>query len=200
MLGPNGAGKTTSFLMLCGLIRPDAGTIAWNGETLGPRRGRTIALIPENPEVYGTLTVWEHIVFVARSCNLDAGWEARAEALLERFNLADKRDTIGAALSKGMKQKTLIVATLIADAPVLLLDEPMVGLDPAGQRELREVIADLSSGGKIVIVSTHMLEAARTVSERALILKSGSKIFDGPIAELATDTEDLESVFLRITA
>ncbi len=200
MLGPNGAGKTTSFLMLCGLIRPDAGTIAWNGETLGPRRGRTIALIPENPEVYGALTVWEHIVFVARSCNLDAGWEVRAEALLERFNLADKRDTIGAALSKGMKQKTLIVATLIADAPVLLLDEPMVGLDPAGQRELREVIADLSSGGKIVIVSTHMLEAARTVSERALILKSGSKIFDGPIAELATDTEDLESVFLRITA
>ena len=200
MLGPNGAGKTTSFLMLCGLIRPDAGTIAWNGEALGPRRGRTIALIPENPEVYGALTVWEHIVFVARSCNLDAGWEARAEVLLERFNLVDKRDTIGAALSKGMKQKTLIVATLIADAPVLLLDEPMVGLDPAGQRELREVIADLSSSGKVVIVSTHMLEAARTVSERALILKSGSKIFDGPIAELATDNEDLESVFLRITA
>ncbi len=142
----------------------------------------------------------EHIVFVARSCNLDAGWEARAEVLLERFNLVDKRDTIGAALSKGMKQKTLIVATLIADAPVLLLDEPMVGLDPAGQRELREVIADLSSSGKVVIVSTHMLEAARTVSERALILKSGSKIFDGPIAELATDNEDLESVFLRITA
>ena len=200
LLGPNGAGKTTTFLMLCGLIRPDAGTIAWNGEMLGPRRGRKIALIPENPEVYGALTVWEHIVFVARSCNVDAGWDARAEALLERFNLVDQRDTVGVALSKGMKQKTLIVATLIADAPVLLFDEPMVGLDPAGQRELREVIADLSASGKVVIVSTHMLEAARTVSERALILKSGSKIFDGPIAMLATDDEDLESVFLRITA
>jgi ABC-2 type transport system ATP-binding protein len=200
LLGPNGAGKTTTFLMLCGLVRPDAGTIAWNGATLGPRRGRTIALIPENPEVYAALTVWEHIVFVARSCNVNAGWEARAEGLLERFRLADQRDTVGAALSKGMKQKTLIVATLIADPPVLLFDEPMIGLDPAGQRELREVVADLSAGGKIVFVSTHMLEAARVLGERALILKSGSKVFDGPIAALAASNEDLESEFLRITA
>jgi ABC-2 type transport system ATP-binding protein len=200
LLGPNGAGKTTTFLMLCGLVRPDVGTIAWNGTALGPRRGRTIALIPENPEVYAALTVWEHIVFVARSCNVDPGWEARAESLLERFGLADQRDTVGAALSKGMKQKTLIVATLIADPPVLLFDEPMIGLDPAGQRELREVIVDLSTSGKILVVSTHMLEAARVLSERALILKSGSKVFDGPIAALAANNEDLESEFLRITA
>jgi ABC-2 type transport system ATP-binding protein len=200
LLGPNGAGKTTTFLMLCGLVRPDAGLIAWSGTLLGPRRGRTIALIPENPEVYPTLTVWEHIVFSARSCNVADGWEMRANDLLERFELTDKRDALGSALSKGMKQKTLIAATLIADPPVLLFDEPMVGLDPAGQRELREVIASLSRNGKVVVVSTHMLDAAHALSSRALILKGGRKIYDGDIRSLAQENEDLESVFLRITA
>ncbi|HTU69269.1 MAG TPA: ABC transporter ATP-binding protein [Candidatus Baltobacteraceae bacterium] len=200
VLGPNGAGKTTTFLMLCGLVRPTAGTILWNGSAIGAQRGRTIALIPETPEVYGALTVWEHVVFVARSCNVPGGWETRAEELLERFHLSDQRDTVGARLSKGMQQKTLIVATLIADPPVLLFDEPMIGLDPAGQRELREVIADLARGGKTVAVSTHMLDAARAMSERTLILKAGSKIFDGSLAGLAGEGEDLESAFLRITA
>ncbi len=200
LLGPNGAGKSTTFLTLCGLIRPDRGTIAWNGEVLGPRRGRAIALIPETPETYPALTVWEHIVFAARSCNVPEGWESRAMALLDRFDLAGKRDILGSELSKGMKQKTLIVATLIADTPVLLLDEPMIGLDPAGQRELRELITDLSRDGKIIIVSTHMLEAAHTLSPRAIILKAGCKIYDGRIDELALGGEDLESVFLRITA
>jgi ABC-2 type transport system ATP-binding protein len=200
LLGPNGAGKTTTFLTLCGLVRPEAGLISWSGSLLGPRRGRTIALIPENPEVYPTLTVWEHIVFSARSCNVPDGWQVQAGDLLERFDLWDKRDAVGTTLSKGMKQKTLIAATLIADAPVLLFDEPMIGLDPAGQRELREVIARLSQNGKIVIVSTHMLEAAHALSDRALILKAGRKIYDGDIRALAREDEDLESVFLRITA
>jgi ABC-2 type transport system ATP-binding protein len=200
LLGPNGAGKTTTFLTMCGLVRPDAGTIAWEGTDLGARRGRTIALIPETPEVYPALTVWEHIVFTARSCNVRAGWEDRATALLTRFNLAEKRDVLGASLSKGMKQKTLIVATLIADSPVLLLDEPMIGLDPAGQRELRELVEELSREGKAILVSTHMLEAARAMSDRALILKAGRAIYDGPIHELAGEGDDLESVFLKITA
>jgi ABC-2 type transport system ATP-binding protein len=124
----------------------------------------------------------------------------RANDLLERFELTDKRDALGSALSKGMKQKTLIAATLIADPPVLLFDEPMVGLDPAGQRELREVIAGLSRNGKVVVVSTHMLDAAHALSSRALILKGGRKIYDGDIRSLAQENEDLESVFLRITA
>ena len=200
LLGPNGAGKTTTFLMLCGLVRPDAGLISWNGTLLGPRRARTIALIPENPEIYAALTVWEHIVFSARSCNVPDGWEARANELLERFDLWDKRDTVGSALSKGMKQKTLIAATLIAGPPILLFDEPMIGLDPAGQRELREVIAGLSKSGKIIMVSTHMLESAHALSDRALILKAGHKIYDGDIRKLAQENEDLESIFLRITA
>jgi ABC-2 type transport system ATP-binding protein len=199
VLGPNGAGKTTTFLMLSGLVRPDGGCIFVNGQDLGSRRSRRIALIPETPEVYRALTVWEHVVFAARSCRVGAGWEARAAELLERFNLSDERDTVGAALSKGMKQKTLIVATVIADAPVLLLDEPMIGLDPAGQRELRELLIDLARSGKAIAVSTHMLEAARAVGERALILKNGAKIFDGSLAESVREGEDLEDAFLRVT-
>lgn len=199
VLGPNGAGKTTTFLMLSGLIRPDGGSIFVNGENLGTHRARKIALIPETPEVYAALTVWEHVVFSARSCRVAAGWERRAEELLARFNLRDQRDTVGAALSKGMKQKTLIVATVIADPPVLLFDEPMVGLDPAGQRELRELLIDLARAGKTIAVSTHMLDAARAISERTLILKNGAKIFDGSLAQSMREGEDLEDAFLRVT-
>src|ERR1700737_5547401 len=108
LLGPNGAGKTTTLLCLAGLLRPDAGTIAWEGRRLGVERTRLMALIPETPEVYEMLTVWEHLVFVARSCKVGGPWQAKAERLLERLDLADKRDTLGDALSKGMRQKLLI--------------------------------------------------------------------------------------------
>ena len=124
LLGPNGAGKSTTFLALAGFLRPDAGEIRWNGALLGPDRGRTIALIPETPEVYPMLTVWEHLVFVAKSSRLAAGWEQRAVALLERLGIAGERNTVGQALSKGMRQKTLIAATVLAENPVFLLDEP----------------------------------------------------------------------------
>lgn len=203
LLGPNGAGKSTTFLCLCGLLRPDSGTIAWNGVRLGADRGRTVALIPETPEVYPLLTVWEHMVFVARSCRVARGWEARAERLLERLGLQEHRDALGSALSKGLRQKTLIASTLLADAPVMMFDEPMIGLDPAGQRELRQLLFELREGGKALLVSTHMLDAAKAVSNRAVILKSGRAIFSGSFDELgeqAAPGEDLESHFLRITA
>ena len=202
LLGPNGAGKSTTFLCLCGLLRPDAGSIVWSGKELGPDRGRTIALIPETPEVYALLTVWEHMVFVAKSCKLTGAWEARANELLERFSLAEHRDMLGSALSKGMRQRLLVSATLLADAPVLLFDEPMIGLDPAGQRHLRETLRELRSTGKIVMVSTHMLDNAQALSDRAIILKHGKCIFTGTFEELnaGAGDEDLESTFLRITA
>ena len=87
LLGPNGAGKTTAFLCLCGLLRPDAGTISYSGRKLGGERGRTIALIPETPEVYPMLTVWEHLAFVAASMRLSDDWQLRARELLERFGM-----------------------------------------------------------------------------------------------------------------
>jgi len=203
LLGPNGAGKTTTFLCLCGLLRPDAGPIVFDGKRLGGDRGRTISLIPETPDVYPMLTVWEHLAFVARSVKLAPGWEERADALLERFGMVAQRDTLGQSLSKGMRQKTLIAATVIAGAPVLLLDEPMIGLDPRGQRELRGLIASLRASGTSVVMSTHLIESAEAICDRLIIMKAGVAVAAGNVAELrasATDGRTLEDVFLDVTA
>src|SRR5579871_2247467 len=124
LLGPNGAGKSTTFLCAAGLLRPDSGRFLWCGRELGTARGQTIALIPETPDVYPMLTVWEHMVFVAKSCRLRAGWEAHARRLLERFGMLGNGDVLGGDLSKGMRQKTLVAATVLAAAPVVLFDEP----------------------------------------------------------------------------
>lgn len=202
LLGPNGAGKTTTLFCVAGLLRPDAGRISWNGQALGPERGREITLITETPEVYGMLTVWEHLVFVARSCRLDAGWVPRGEALLERLSMGDQRDTLGEGLSKGMRQKTLIAAAVLAQTPVLLLDEPMIGLDPRGQRDLRGVLADLRAEGVAVVISTHLLESAEAICDRLLIVKQGHLLAQGPISELrqrGSQGQSLEDIFLEIT-
>lgn len=202
LLGPNGAGKTTAFLCLCGLLRPDAGTIVYGDTRLRGDRGRTISLIPETPEVYPMLTIWEHLAFIAASVRLADGWETRAHELLERFGLESERDTLGQALSKGMRQKTLIATTILAGAPILLFDEPMIGLDPRGQRELRELIRNLRESGTSIVMSTHLIESAEALCDRLIIVKSGAVVAEGRIAELRAGSDDgrsLEDVFLEIT-
>ena len=200
LLGPNGAGKSTTFACLAGLARPDAGTIRFDGRLLESDRGRTVAVIPETPDVYPLLTVWEHLIFVARLCHLETGWEARGEALLARFAMLDERDTVGNALSKGMRQKTLIAATVLAGTPVLLLDEPMIGLDPRGQRELREMLAELRDAGTALMISTHQLESAEALSDRIIVLNRGKLVASGTIDELrAHSAGSLEDIFLDLT-
>ncbi|HXW51054.1 MAG TPA: ABC transporter ATP-binding protein [Candidatus Acidoferrales bacterium] len=201
LLGPNGAGKTTTLLCLAGLLRPDSGALALDGVELGADRGRVVSLIPETPEVYPMLTVWEHLVFVARSCKLDPSWRTRATNLLQRLDLYDRRDTLGEALSKGMRQKTLIAATVLAQAPVLLLDEPMIGLDPKGQRELRAILTELRDDGSAVVLSTHLLESAEAICDQVLVLNRGQAVISAPIAELRFGEfgRSLEDVFLEAT-
>jgi ABC-2 type transport system ATP-binding protein len=203
LLGPNGAGKTTTLLCLAGLLRPNAGSIALDGRKLGPDRARLIALVPETPEVYPMLTVWEHLVFVAKSCRLDGSWEDRAQGLITRLDLLDKRDELGESLSKGMRQKTLIACTVLADSPVVMLDEPMIGLDPKGQRELRGILKDLREQGRTIIMSTHLLESAESMCDRVIIMKAGRALATGPVAELRSRgsraDETLEDIFLELT-
>ena len=204
ILGPNGAGKTTAFLCLCGLLRPDGGSIAFEGMPLGADRGRTISLIPETPEVYPMLTVWEHFAFVARSARLPAGWEERAEGLMTRFGLTPHREALGQTLSKGMRQKTLIAATVLADTPVLLFDEPMIGLDPLGQRELRDLIRTLAETGTSIVMSTHLIESAEALCDRLIIMKAGTVAASLSVADLraqaAAGGRSLEDMFLELTA
>jgi len=201
LLGPNGAGKTTTLLCLAGLLRPDAGSLALDGTALGAERSRYVALIPETPEVYPMLTVWEHLVFVAKSCGLGGAWQARANELLARLDLAEQRNTLGEALSKGMRQKTLIACTVLAEAPVLLLDEPMIGLDPRGQRELRSILVELRGRGTAIILSTHLLESAEAICDRVLVMKRGRAVINAPIDELrfGDHGRSLEDVFLEVT-
>ena len=201
IVGPNGAGKSTTFLCLAGLLRPDAGTIAFEGIMLGPDRGQSVALIPETPDVYPMLTVWEHLTFVAALTRQPAGWEARAESLLVRLGMLAERDTLGHALSKGMRQKTLLAATVLGGAPVLLLDEPMIGLDPLGQRELRAILADLRDEGHAILVSTHLLESAAAMCDRMIVLHQGRLVASGSIDELRARRGDrsIEDVFLDVT-
>jgi ABC-2 type transport system ATP-binding protein len=200
LAGPNGAGKTTTLLSLAGLLRPDAGEICWDGRPLGPERTRAMALIPETPEVYDMLTVWEHLVFVARSCRLGDGWRPLAESLLERLGIADQRDTLGEALSKGMRQKLLIAAAVLAGTPALLLDEPMIGLDPRGQRELDAILRELRDQGRAMIVSTHLLGYIEGLCDRVLILNNGRGVAFGTVAQLLDGTHgmSLEDRFLEI--
>jgi ABC-2 type transport system ATP-binding protein len=200
LAGPNGAGKTTTLLSLAGLLRPDSGLICWEGRPLGPERARAMALIPETPEVYDMLTVWEHLVFVARSCRLRDGWRGTAEDLLGRLGIADQRDALGEALSKGMRQKLLIAAAVLAGTPVLLLDEPMIGLDPRGQRELDTILRELREQGRAVIVSTHLLGYIEGLCDRLLILKEGQTMALGTVAELLDGAhgKSLEDRFLEI--
>ncbi len=187
LLGPNGAGKTTTMVL--------------DGRPLGADRNRFVALIPETPEVYPMLTVWEHLVFVAKSCRLGPAWSERAAELVERLDLSDQRDTLGEALSKGMRQKTLIACTVLAEAPVMLLDEPMIGLDPKGQRELRSILIELRGRGTAVVLSTHLLESAEAICDRVLVMKKGRAVINAPIDELrfGDHGRSLEDVFLEVT-
>ncbi len=202
LLGPNGAGKSTAFLCIAGLLRPDAGMLLWDGKPLPVPPGRTVALIPETPDVYAMLTVWEHLVFVAKSCRLTRGWEAEGERLLRKFELWEQRSVLGSALSKGMRQKLLVAATVLAGAPVMLFDEPMIGLDPLGQHELRSIIADLRARGIAILISTHQLDQAQAICDRVVIMNKGRAVASGTFEELRTLTgiqADPEAIFLELT-
>ncbi|GAC1408788.1 MAG: hypothetical protein NVSMB64_17370 [Candidatus Velthaea sp.] len=112
----------------------------------------------------------------------------------------DERDSLGSTLSKGMRQKTLVASIVLAGAPVLLLDEPMIGLDPLGQRELREILRDLRARGTAIVLSTHQLEAAEALCDRVVIVKQGRTVATGTVDELAAlGPGSLEDVFIEIT-
>jgi ABC-2 type transport system ATP-binding protein len=140
------------------------------------------------------------LIFVARMNRLPPGWEGRGEALLARFGMLDERGTIGLELSKGMRQKTLVAATILAGTPLLLLDEPMIGLDPLGQRGLRDVLRDLRADGLTIMLSTHQLEEAATLCDRVIVLDRGRAVASLTSEELhGLGTGSLEDAFIELT-
>ena len=204
ILGPNGAGKTTTLKTIAGLLRPTAGQVWVAGRPhTHPEARRALALVPEVPAVYELLTTWEHLEFIARAFALD-GWQPEAEALLRRYHLWEKRDALAATLSKGQRQKLLICGALLHQPEVFLFDEPLVGLDPAAQRDLKDALRALRDQGAAILVSTHMLETAERLCDRALVLHRGRVIAEGGLDALRAQFRlagdaSLEDIFLEAT-
>ncbi len=179
--GPNGAGKTTTMRMLAGLILPTAGRIAIDGielsdDTAADARGR-VGLLTEAPGLWERLSVRLNLATYARLHGLTDP-DARVTEALHQVDVADRGDDIAGTLSKGLKQRVAIARALLHRPPVLLLDEPTSGLDPASTRHVRDLVLELRSSGRAILVSTHNLAEAEQLADRIAILKTSLLAFD----------------------
>ena len=209
LLGPNGAGKTTTLRMVTGLARPDAGDISVFGvDALADpiAAKRMIAWLPDEPLLYDKLTPIEYLAFIAGLWNVPAAEaEPRAEALLKRLTLWDKRDNRCEGFSRGMKQKVALAGALIHDPKLLILDEPLTGLDAAAARLVKDMLQARVDAGGTVILTTHILEVAERMAHRIGIIAGGRLLAEGTLEELRGKAGEasgrtLEDVFLQLTA
>lgn len=196
LLGPNGAGKSTIIKSIAGLLK-FTGQIRIQGMDSGDREARKVfAYVPEIPAMYQALTVAEHMEFIRRAYRIDVS-EQEIQAILERFELWDKREKLGDELSKGMMQKVSICCALLIHPQVLLLDEPMVGLDPKAIKELKEVILELKARGTTVLISTHMLEMVQELWDMVFVMEKGSLIASYDRRE--SEGKNLDELFFQVT-
>ena len=205
LLGPNGAGKTTTLRILAGILRPDAGTVRVMGHDIvqDPAAAkRVMAFIPDEPPLYGKLRPLEYLEFVAGLWSMDSQLaRRRAETLLDELGLADKRRDYVDAFSRGMRQKLALAGALIHDPRVMLLDEPLTGLDAEAARQVKDILIDRVRAGCTVVLTTHILEVAERLAERISIIAGGRIAAQGTMAELrerAGRGETLEDVFLAL--
>ncbi len=194
-LGPNGSGKTTTLKLLTGLLRPDAGTARMLGRDVGERGARErVGYLPENPYLYDYLTPEEYLDYAGRIFGLSASTRRdRARALLERVGLASARATAMRRFSKGMLQRMGLAQALMNEPELVILDEPMSGLDPIGRRLVREMILELKAAGTTVLFSTHILPDAETLCDRVALLRGGRLVAVGALGEiLSLDVSHME--------
>ena len=198
LLGPNGAGKSTLLKSITGFLRYQ-GSITVNGlHNKSIEAKRVLGYVPEMPSLYPNLTVWEHFEFIARAYKLE-NYRERAAVLLDRFELTDKKKKFGDELSKGMQQKLNLCLGLLPEPQLLLMDEPMIGLDPHAIKELKDMIAEMRQNGRTVLVSTHMLDSVDMLWDRALIMQKGMLRANVTREELQAQGTTLESLFFAIT-
>jgi len=207
LLGPNGAGKTTTLRMIAGILEPDEGSVEIGGYDIvgAPRAARSLlGFVPDRPFVYEKLTGAELLRFTAGLYGLEGPEiETRIDELLELWDLAHWRDQLIESYSHGMRQKIIISSALIHQPKVLVVDEPMVGLDPRSARLLKDLLRSYADGGGTAMISTHTLELAETLCDRLAVIDRGRIVAEGTMADLrraaASETAGLEEVFLRIT-
>lgn len=204
-LGPNGAGKTTTIKMLTGVLHPDTGTASVDGINLAAQpleAKRHIGYVTDNPELFARLKAAEYLNFVGDIYGVDSATrQARVAELAAKLEIKDALGGSIGSFSHGMKQKLLVVASLLADPQNWVLDEPMVGLDPRAAFVLKQLMRARADAGKTVFFSTHVMEVAEKVCDRLAIIRKGRIVFVGTMAELrATRGSDtsLESLFLEL--
>ncbi|MEA2568661.1 MAG: type transport system ATP-binding protein [Acidobacteriota bacterium] len=201
-LGPNGAGKTTTIRILAGLSLPTTGDVLVDGIDViadGTRAKSLMGYIPDRPYLYEKLTGRELLQFVTNLYSKEwSECEPRAVELLRYFGLADWTDARIENLSHGMKQKLVIVSALVHDPALLIIDEPMVGLDALAQKQVKLLFRRLASEGKTVFLTTHTLSVAEAVCDRIAIINHGKIVARGTTSELKNDRA-LEDVFLELT-
>ncbi|HYQ14557.1 MAG TPA: ABC transporter ATP-binding protein [Polyangiaceae bacterium] len=185
-LGPNGAGKTTTIKVLTGLITPSGGRAELFGAEVPNRKVRArIGFLPENPYVYPYLTPYEFVVLCGRLSGLGLGAARdRTRQVLDQVGVAYAADRPVRRLSKGMLQRTGLAAALVADPELLILDEPMSGLDPVGRKEVRDLIVEERRRGRTIFFSTHILNDVESLCDRVAILRKGEVVVSGRIGEL----------------
>lgn len=201
-LGPNGAGKTTTIRIIAGLSLPTSGTALVNGIDVirEPVRAKAaMGYVPDRPYLYEKLTGRELLHFVADLYRRDwSQCEPRALELLRWFGLGEWIDARIENLSHGMKQKLVIVSALVHDPAVLIIDEPMVGLDALAQRQVKQLLRRLADEGKTILLTTHTLSVAEAVCDQIAIINRGKIVASGTTSELKRDSA-LEDVFLELT-
>jgi ABC-2 type transport system ATP-binding protein len=205
-LGPNGAGKTTTLKMLTGILRPTSGQIFIGGENIekSPESCKSIiGFVPDRPYIYEKLRGWEFIEFIMDLYNIrSTSTESLAHEYFELFAIDFAKDQMIEDYSHGMKQKLVILSSLLHRPRVLVIDEPMVGLDPRGARTLKKVFANLASEGVSIFLSTHTMSVAEEVCDRISIINNGKVLATGSMQELRereSSDDSLEALFLKIT-
>jgi len=206
-LGPNGAGKTTTLRMIAGILQPTAGTVIIGGEDIqkNPEAAKAkLGFVPDRPYVYEKLTGAEFLRFVAALFGQEgAAVERRVDELLELFELTPWKDELTESYSHGMRQKLLISSALVHRPEVVVVDEPMVGLDPKSARTLKDLLRVFVQRGGTVLMSTHTLEVAEAMCDRIAIIHHGRLAASGTMDDLRRETASegltLERLFLKLT-
>ncbi len=198
LLGPNGAGKSTIMKSIIGFLRYEGEILVAGLPNKSVEARRILGFVPEIPALYPNLTVYEHMEFLARAYKLK-DYKDRLHELLTRFELEDKNKKFGDELSKGMQQKLNLCLGLLPEPEMLMMDEPMIGLDPHAIKELKKLIEEMRSKRRTMLISTHIIDSVDMLWDRALIMQEGEIRANVSRDELAASGKSLEELFFEVT-
>ena len=204
-VGQNGAGKTTTIKMLAGILKPTKGKVTINGfdiDSSSLDAKRSVGYISDNPDIFLRLTGAEYVNFIADIYGVsETDRKLRMEDMASRFGMEDSLNKQMVSYSHGMRQKMMVIAALVHNPPVWILDEPMTGLDPNAAYELKKMMREHADAGNCVFFSTHVLEVAEKLCDEIIIIKKGRDIYQGTLDKLVEEhkNKSLEDIFIEMT-